>query len=85
MSLRGRAERIRATPGTDAWFREQAGHCDARGAGMTGVVILDGVGFRLPGHTPLPAMTIDPGGAPAAWLQTDPYTFTGYPPGQDGI
>ena len=73
-------------PGSDQWWREHAGMCDARGAGVTGVVFLDGIGFTLEGAGKLPAgMTITPGGAPAAWLQTDPGTITGYPPGIDGI
>ena len=85
MSLRGRGDRIRANPGTDRWWQEQRGRCDQRGAGVTGVVILDGVGFQLPSHTPLPSVTVQPGGALAAWLQTDDGTFSGYPPGAGGI
>lgn len=84
--MRSEAENIRATPGTDTWWREQRGWCDARGAGVTGAVILDGVGFQLEGAGKLPAaMTIEPGGAMAAWYQTDETTLTGYPPGTGGI
>jgi hypothetical protein len=43
-------------------------------------VILDGVAFHLVVPEPLPGnMTIQPGSAPAAWLQTDRNSFTGYP------
>ena len=79
MSNRGWGRDIRPSADSDEWFRQQSGWCDARGAGVSGTVILDGVGFSLPNHTPLPGMTIEPGGALAAWLQTDPGTFTGYP------
>ena len=82
----GRPDRIRAAPGTNRWYNEQKGWCDARGAGVTGTVILDGIGFQLEGAGKLPAgMTIDPGGALAAWYQTDPYTVTGYPRGLGAI
>ncbi len=68
--------------GTDAWWQEVRGRCIQGGAGVTGTVLLDGVGFQLGGHTKLPtAMTIKPGDAPAAWLQTDRDTFSGYPTG----
>lgn len=80
--MNGRVERIRAAPGTDAWWNEQKGWCDARGAGLTGMVILDGIGFRLPGHTPLPSSTVNEvGGLLAAALQTDDTTISGYPHG----
>lgn len=84
--MNGRAGRIRPSPGGDEWFREMSGRCDARGAGVTGAVFLDGVGFQMEGAGKLPAATtVDPGGALAAWLQTDPSTFTGYPRGAGGI
>jgi hypothetical protein len=80
--VRGRGDNIRPAPGGNAWYREQAGWADARGAGVTGMVILDGIGFQLEGAGKLPAgMTIEPGGAMAAWYQTDPDTIDGYPPG----
>lgn len=74
---------FRAQPGTDRWWQEQAHRCDARGAGVSGAVILDGVGFQLGDHTPLPSVTLtEVGDALAAWLQTDPTTFSGYPNGR---
>ena len=84
--MRGRGDKIRSAPGTNRWYQEQAGWCDARGAGVTGMVILDGIGFQLEGAGTLPAgMTIEPGGAMAAWYQNDPYTMTGFAPGLGGI
>lgn len=85
--MRGNRERdYRPAPGTDAWWDQQAHRCDARGAGVTGMVVLDGIGFRLGSHTPLPSVTLtEVGGALAAWLQTDPSTFTGYRSGPGGI
>jgi hypothetical protein len=77
--VRGRVEKIRPRPGTDLWWQEQRGRTDSRGAGVTGTVIIDGVGFQLPGHTPLPSSTVNEvGGLLAAALQNDPDTFTGY-------
>jgi hypothetical protein len=73
-------ERIRPAPGTDAWYNAQKGWCDARGAGVSGAVILDGIGFQLPDHTPLPNVTMtEVGDLLAAALQNDPTTITGYP------
>jgi hypothetical protein len=73
-------DRIRAAPGTDRWYNEQKGWCDARGAGVTGTVIIDGIGFQLPNHTALPNVTMtEVGGLLAAALQNDPNTITGYP------
>lgn len=86
MSLRDWADKIRANPGTDRWYQEQAFRTDARGAGVTGVVIIDGIGFRLPDHTPLPSVTeTEVGGLLAAAMQTDPNTISGYPRGTGGV
>ncbi len=65
--------------GSPSWWNEVKGRCLAGGAGVTGTVLLDGVGFKLGSHTPCPNVTVNPGGAIAGWLQTDPFTFTGYP------
>lgn len=64
--------------GTNAWWQEVKGRCIQDGAGMTGVVILDGVAFTLPNHTRLPGMTIQPGAAMGAWTQNNSFSFTGY-------
>lgn len=69
-----------ADAGLQFWWDDVRGRCRAEGAGVTGKVLLDGVAFSLGGQHPLPAaMTITPGGAMAAWLQTDRFSFTGYP------
>lgn len=76
---RYREDKIRPAPGTNAWWNAQKGWGDTRGAGISGTVILDGIGFQLPDHTPLPAVTVtEVGGLLAAALQNDPGTFTGY-------
>jgi hypothetical protein len=68
--------------GSRAWWQAVRGRCIQGGAGVTGTVLLDGVGFKLGGQTLLPAgMTITPGAAPAAWRQRDPDSFSGYPEG----
>jgi hypothetical protein len=63
--------------GTDAWWE------DVRGRTLQVFnrgVILDGIGFSLAVPSPLPGvMTLQPGQAPAAWLQKDRNSFTGYP------
>jgi hypothetical protein len=64
----------------DARWQEVKGRCIQDGAGVTGKVLLDGVGFQLGSHTPLPTQnTVIPGSAMAAFLQTDAFGFTGYP------
>lgn len=64
--------------GSDAWWQEVKGRCYSGGAGISGIVRLDGIAFSLPNHTPLPTMTIQPGAAMGAWTQTDAFGFTGY-------
>jgi hypothetical protein len=63
--------------GTQSWWE------DVRGQTIQVFnqgVILDGVGFHLAVPNPLPGvMTINPGSAPAAWLQSDRNSFSGYP------
>jgi hypothetical protein len=67
--------------GSQDWWQEVRGRCRAEGAGVTGKVILDGVAFSLPNHTPLPTQPINPGEAMAGWMQNDNNSFTGYPDG----
>jgi hypothetical protein len=65
--------------GRQSWWERVRGKCLQGGAGVTGVVLLDGVGFTLGDHTPCPTVPINPGDAMAAWMQTDANSFTGYP------
>ena len=76
--MRGKPEPILEPAGTFGWWQQVKGKCIAGGAGLTGKVILDGVAFSLPNHTPLPTMTIQPGAAMGAWTQTDAFGFSGY-------
>ena len=76
--MRGNIEPVLPPAGTLDWWREVRRRCRAEGAGVTGTVVLDGVAFRLGGHTPLPAVTVNPGEAMAGWMQTDKDGFTGY-------
>jgi hypothetical protein len=59
-------------------WEEVRGRTLAGGAGVTGVVLIDGIGFKLGGHTPCPTTPVNPGEAMAAWMQTDANSFTGY-------
>ena len=68
-----------APTGTYGWWHQVRGRCIQGGAGVTGKVVLDGVAFQLGSHTPLPAgLTINVGGAMAAWMQKDRDGFSGY-------